>query len=687
MVNRNVGHAIFIKKYKRICNSMETKSFNTREYIDGLIFAMIKCQYNEYYNDGGAIMENLSQQKRQQMLDFLATLRKQHTDDESIRAFAEIENHIRDKKYGLVWERHAEKVDEKLKNNIPIFTEDVDKKITKKDNGYYNFILEGDNLQSLYLLEKTHNGAIDMIYIDPPYNTGEQDFVYDDNYVDVNDAYRHSKWLSFMSERLMIARRLLAPHGFIFISIDDKEAAPLRLLCDEIFGESNYEKTDYIQVRYPEKTLKSDMKHHKEIEQVLVYKRTEQAKPYIKPEEYNYDKFIYSVEELGDGREIELGGKKVIIFEKGEYRIVKHPEGFKDGLKEVWATGTILNGNSSGRFFRDYLDGRKDKDGLGVMYKVYDIGDDQYDYRYFTGPQRTTATKGKYYQGVPVDKMEDGSQKVTPIPNFYDMAGDFGNIRHEGGVAFNSGKKPVKMIKRYLEYFENKNIVVLDFFAGSGSTGQAVMDLNKEDGGHRSFILCTNNEVSEKKQISYFIENGYIPTQPRKGTRKEKEWRRNWDSFKDTQEYNNEIESKKYQSLGICHNITYPRIRTVITGKKPDGSDYSEGRLENLKYFKCEWTARKPEDYLLSNALCLHIREMIELKYGIEVDNIKNVLILNKTDFRKTILNKDICDDIEKVWVNQNIIFNSEELEKLDSYKYKYIPKEFFGQELKEAAE
>lgn len=657
------------------------------EYIDVLIFTVIKCQYIEYYNDGGVIMGNLSRQKRQQMLDFLETLRKQHIDDESIRAFAEIENHIRDKKYGLVWEKHAEKVDEELIGNIPIFTENVEKKISKVDNKSYNFILEGDNLQSLYLLEKTHNGAIDMIYIDPPYNTGEQDFVYDDNYVDANDAYRHSKWLSFMSERLMIARRLLAPNGFIFISIDDKEAAPLRLLCDEIFGESNYEKTDYIQVRYPEKTLKSDMKYHKEIEQVLVYKRTELAKPYIKPEEYNYDKFIYSVEELTDGREMELGGKKVIIFEKGEYRIVKHPVGFRDGLKEVWATGTILNGNSSGRFFRDYLDGRKNEDGLGVMYKVYDIGDDQYDYRYFTGPQRSNATKGKYYQGVPVDKMEDGSQKVTPIPNFYDMAGDFGNIRHEGGVAFNSGKKPVKMIKRYLEYFEDKDIVVLDFFAGSGSTGQAVMDLNKEDGGNRSFILCTNNEVSEKKQIAYFIEKGYMPSQPRKGTKKEKEWKRAWDYFKCTQEYDAEIASEEYQSLGICHSITYPRIRTVITGKRPDGSDYSEGRLENLKYFKCEWTPRKPEEYLLSNALCLHIREMIELKYGIEVDNIKNVLILNKTDFRKTVLNREISDNIENIWVNQNIIFNSEELEKLNSYEYKYIPEEFFGQELKEAAE
>ncbi len=632
-------------------------------------------------------MPNLSQIKRQRMLDFLETLKKEHTDDESIRAFTEIENQLRDKKYGLVWEEHSERVDEMLEENIPIFTEDTDKKITTSADGVYNFILEGDNLQSLYLLEKTHCGRIDMIYIDPPYNTGEEDFIYDDNYVDTNDAFRHSKWLSFMSERLRIANRLLAPHGFIFISIDDKEAATLRLLCDEIFGEANYEKTDYIQVRYPEKTLKSDMKYHKEIEQVLVYRKSDEAKPYIKPEEYDYDKFIYSVEELTSGTEMELGGKRVVLFRDGEYKIVKHDVGFKDGLKEIWATGTILNGNSSGRFFRDYLDGRKMQDGLGVIYKVFDIGDNQYDFRYFTGPKKANATKGKYYQGVPIDKMEDGSEKITPIPNFYDMAGDFGNIRHEGGVAFNSGKKPVKMIKRFLGYFERKDICVLDFFAGSGSTGHAVLALNEEDGGQRRFILCTNNEVSEKKHIAYFVDRGYIDDRPRKGTKKEAEWKTAWETFKISAKHQKETETAEYQELGICHSVTYPRIKTVITGIRTDGTKYSDGIPANLKYFKCDWTPRKPEDYLLSNALCLHIREMIELQHGIEIDNVRNVLILNKADFRKYVMDDTIYGQIENIWVNQNIIFNSEEMERLNALGFKYIPREFFGQELREAAE
>ena len=113
----------------------------------------------------------------------------------------------------------------------------------------------------------------------------------------------------------------------------------------------------------------------------------------------------------------------------------------------------------------------------------------------------------------------------------------------------------------------------------------------------------------------------------------------------------------------------------------------ADGFKSNVKFFKCSWTPRKPEDYLLSNALCLHIKEMIELQNAIEVDNVKNVLILNKEDFKRTILSSDVRPHIERVWVNQNIIFSTEELKALKEIGYKYIPREFFGQELREAAE
>ncbi len=138
-------------------------------------------------------MANISKQKRDRMLAFLEELKKTHSDDASIRAFNEIENHLREKKYGLVWEEHTEEVDEMLQENIPVFCENKERRLCKNENLPWNFLIEGDNLQALYLLEKTHRGKIDYIYIVPPYNTGNEDFIYNDKYVNSEDAYLHSK--------------------------------------------------------------------------------------------------------------------------------------------------------------------------------------------------------------------------------------------------------------------------------------------------------------------------------------------------------------------------------------------------------------------------------------------------------------------------------------------------------------
>lgn len=219
-------------------------------------------------------MQNLSQQKRQRMLDFLEQIKSSSDDEKTVIAINEIENELVEKKYGLIWEKHIEQVDEDIKTNVPVFTEVEDRAILSGVDDSCNFLLEGDNLHSLKLLEKTHAGKIDCIYIDPPYNTGNEDFIYDDSFISADDDYRHSLWLSFMSERLTIARRLLSKRGFIFICIDDKEASQLKLLCDEIFGEQFYEKTDYIQVihtvRVSATTVTSTDVEYKEVDEEAV---------------------------------------------------------------------------------------------------------------------------------------------------------------------------------------------------------------------------------------------------------------------------------------------------------------------------------------------------------------------------------------------------------------------------------
>ena len=327
-----------------------------------------------------------------------------------------------------------------------------------------NMLIQGDNLLALKALEQEYAGKVKCIYIDPPYNTGSAFENYDDN-------LEHSIWLNLMNQRIVILRNLISMDGFFCCHIDDSEGQYLKVLLDEIFGRKNYLTTLFVRVRYPDKTLKQDMDFHKEIEQVHVYRKEYGAKPNLNQSELSFDKFCFFISELSQGKEIILGGKRVVVFQKGEYEIEKKSEGNAFGLKEIWATGSILDGNSSGRFFRDNITGRYEIDGLGVLYKVYGIGDDRYDYRYFTGPQRLGATKGKYFQGVPVDNL-NSENKITeqPINNFYDLASSFGNCRTEGGVGFRSGKKPEILLSLIFRHFSNEGDLVLDSFLGSGTT-------------------------------------------------------------------------------------------------------------------------------------------------------------------------------------------------------------------------
>ena len=412
-------------------------------------------------------------------------------------------------KYGLIWdkEKEPEQIVMDCDKKIPILSE------IKKNNicndGQDNLLIEGDNFHSLSVLNYTHKESIDVIYIDPPYNTGNKDFMYNDKFIDIEDGYRHSKWLNFMQKRLKLARNLLKEDGIIMISIDDNEYSQLKLLCDQIFGENNLLSSHHIQVRYGNKSLNEDNDWQPVMEFVLIYAKNKYLFKANKPsEEYDLSKFQYKITELSEGKTIKVGNKEVTIFKDGEWKIEKEV-GRIGLLKETWASGSIVRqSGTAAEFLSKYLIQRKEEDGLNVLYKIHNMGEDGLGYRYVTGPKKEDAIRGKFYSGVPLDRLQeiekDGSSaKTRPISNYHDYSADFGNIRHEGGVPFNNGKKPVKMLKEFINYHTNKNAVVLDFFAGSGSTGHAVLDLNKDDGGNRKFILCTNNENNICEEITY----------------------------------------------------------------------------------------------------------------------------------------------------------------------------------------
>lgn len=415
-------------------------------------------------------MSNLSQEKRKEMLEYINKLKEIHKDDESIIALEKIETALTEKKYGLVWEKHEEEVDKKLVHNIPIFTEVEERKIIIDENEGFNFLLEGDNLHSLKLLEKTHKGRIDVIYIDPPYNTGSKDFIYDDNYIGVDDGYRHSKWLSFMSERLKIAKELLSEKGYIFISINNCEYAQLKIIMDGLFGVKNYIGTiTWESTTQPINAGNSKYQLQQMCEYILCY-----SKDYAKKELFVLEILENSFNYPHVGK---YGKCRFEIIEKSDsgqykrdtmkYNILGYPP--RNGKR--WQIGEELA--------RELEDEGKLEIVNGIIKRAI-YPEDEVDklklkpfWSHFTSKDVGTAENGK-----------------TEVNNILGKSAGFDTI------------KPVKLIKKILSHF-NKNILVLDFFAGSGTTAQAVMELNKSDGGNRRFILCTDNENNICKDITY----------------------------------------------------------------------------------------------------------------------------------------------------------------------------------------
>lgn len=577
---------------------------------------------------------NLSKIRREKMLNTISEIKKNITDEKMLTNLSMIENELTKKKYGLIWEEHEERVDKELETQIPTFEEIKDKEIISNPNGKFNFLLEGDNLHSLYLLEKTHKEKIDVIYIDPPYNTGSKDFIYNDKIIDDEDGYKHSKWLSFMNKRLQMAQRLLSDTGVIFISIDDNEIAQLKLLCDTIFNEINRISIHHVQVRYAEKSLADGKSVKPVMEYVLVYaKDINKFKLNLPKEEYTDASFLYEIEELNSGVIVKNGNVTMQVFKPGEWQIKKKNESSQNLLKETWVSGTIYSKMSYGQVVKRYIEPRYSSDGLGCLYKVIGRGDDGLGYRYYVGPSKKGSTRCKMYSGMPLSRVDEiksngGSFREVPISNLINYAADFGNIRHEGNMTFNSGKKPVKMLKELINYHPNKNAVVLDFFAGSGSTAQAVLELNKEDNGNRQFILCTNNE-------------------------------------------NN-----------ICEEITYKRIKNVITGY----GKYNPLK-SNLKYYRCTYIPRiNTETEDLHNNLLINIKNLIQLENGIEIDDNKIRVYLNEDELDKFSTNEKELEICEKVYISSDILLTSEQenIFENNNIEVYIIPEYYFEDEIME---
>lgn len=546
-------------------------------------------------------MANLSKQKRQRMLEFLQTIREEHKDDDNVLiAIGEIESALNEKKYGLVWERHEEDVDIQMRDNIPVFTEVPEREICAIPGDTYNFLLEGDNLHSLRLLEKTHEGKIDVIYIDPPYNLGG-DFVYNDSYVGKDDGFRHSKWLSFMAVRLKIAYKLLSEKGVIFISINDAEYAGLKLLCDDLFSELNYQATFIWKCRQRADSRNINM-ISSDHEYILVYSKS--------------DKFTL------------LGRTKDISKYKNPDNDPRGPwasidlSGLADASRRPNLHFDIVDPNTGNIYPPNPNRGwSKSRDTIARM-----IAEDRILWP--SSPKGRPREK-KFLKDLQSDKTGFSSVLESEDVGFT-TDGTRALINVLGSRAF-SFPKSVKLLKTIIGQFPDKSCTVLDFFAGSGSTAQAVLELNKSDLGHRKFILCTNNEND------------------------------------------------------ICSCVTYPRIQTIITGRRPDKTVYENNIPANLKYYRTDFVSKDSED--VSEMLLAHIQEMIQLEHGVKIDNSTYRIIMSDAEADELEQNWTQYDEISALYISKNVLLTTSQNELFSNVEIHIIPDNYFKFEMQEVGE
>lgn len=527
---------------------------------------------------------NISKQKREDLLakikeirTFISAAPQDENTSNLLSYLSELEKDVNGKKYGLVFEEHRDEIDKVLETHTPVLTEE--KGLFINNGGQMNFLIEGDNLASLKLLKKTHKGKIDLIYIDPPYNTGNKDFTYDDVYVDSLDNFKHSKWLSFMRSRISLAKKLLSDTGLVFISIDDNEVAQLKILCDEIFGNSNFRGQIVRATGTP--TGQGNATISNEIDYVLVYARTSNAIFNGLPFDDESSKIYNLIDEYGRYLNRPLrktGGEDRREDRPSMYYPIFAPDGTEvypiapSGYESRWRCqeSTYHNLVKGHR-----IEWKKDKKGWKVYQKFYLEG--------------RTKQPGNLWVGI------EGNKKATIT------------LKNVLGNNVFSFPKPIELITRIIQIATNSDSIILDFFAGSGTTGHAVLQYNAErTNSNRCFILCTNNE-------------------------------------------NN-----------ICREVTYERIKRVID---------KERYAASLKYYKVDYVPISDRLYYeYADELLKHIRELVELENAINfTGNAEIAIVLTEEELDDFISHID--EKCKKLYLGHDILMDAQQAQILKDRK------------------
>lgn len=680
-----------LSKIKR--ESMLTFLGNLRkQYEDDSVILTIKDIERELIKTVG----NSSEEKKKNMLHFLRELKAQYEDINSIYVINDIESSLTKTKHGLVWEEHEERVDVEIKTKVPVFSEVLEKEITTDSNLPYNFLLEGDNLHSLYLLEKTHKEKVDIALLDPPYNTGNKDFKYDDCYLSQDDDFKHSKWLSFMEKRLRIVYNLLKDSGMIIIHIDEKEFSQLKMLCDDLFGSRNYIGEFIWKARSGKGGTNSliAMQH----EYILCYAKN------ISNINFRQDVNITDKETLEHLRQWGQGvyrkdrptmffpilkkGGEFKLPTKEEYEKIYVDEVFQDDYLEELRKKYESNGFE---FILPYTNGeygrwRKGYNGVQELIdnKLLVVTLDKYGNKFIKKiiPADKEST-------VAIDSMlldyGSASTGTLQLKELFDNKKVFDTT------------KPIEVEKFLLNLgvYNNPEAIVLDCFAGSGTTGHAVMELNKEDGGNRKFILCTNNESGICEKVTYEKLKKLIQGYTFKGKKDTilLEKKITLQSLKNANKILEEIEKVKLENNDKFDKINPPKIVNGVL--KITGSNKQNNKVDginaNLKYYKTNYIDKLAEDDrdAVTDELLAHMVEMVQLEHFIKIDNSEYVIILTDNDVDNIEKNIECLKKCKGMYVSsrvlltksQEMLFNNLGIELI------YIPEYYFDKELRDMGE